>query len=230
MIHTVVVDDDFRVARIHTTYVERVAGFDVIAQAHTAAEAMDCVRRLRPDLMLLDLYLPDENGLDLAARLHAMDDPAVDLIVITAATDVDSVRIALQRGAVHYLIKPFTFATLRERLLSYAAMRAQLAGQRTVDQRHVDRALQTLRTTEPFDQHKGWSAQTSASVERLLAETPQGVTASFTAEVTGMSRATAQRYLSHLAETGRATIDLRYGAAGRPEHIYRSLTSGSGRG
>ena len=67
MIRVVVVDDDFRIAGIHAAYVGKVDGFEAIAQAHTAAEAVAAVDRLRPDLLLLDLYLPDEHGLDLVA-------------------------------------------------------------------------------------------------------------------------------------------------------------------
>ncbi|HLK01665.1 MAG TPA: response regulator, partial [Streptosporangiaceae bacterium] len=62
MIRVVVVDDDFRIAGIHASYVNKVDGFAAIAQAHTAAEAVAVVDRLRPDLLLLDLYLPDEHG------------------------------------------------------------------------------------------------------------------------------------------------------------------------
>ena len=70
MIRVVVVDDDFRIADIHAAYVDKVDGFQAIAKAHTAAEAVTAVDRLRPDLLLLDLYLPDEHGLDLVARLR----------------------------------------------------------------------------------------------------------------------------------------------------------------
>ena len=126
MIRTLVVDDDFRVAAIHAAYVNKVDGFEVIAEAHTAAEAVDAVDRLRPDLMLLDLYLPDEHGLKLVARLRD-GHPPVDVIVITAAKDADSVRVAMQGGALHYLLKPFSFPVLRDKLLSYAQMRTRLS-------------------------------------------------------------------------------------------------------
>ena len=98
MIRVVVVDDDFRIAGIHAAYVDKVDGFQTIAQVHTAAEAIAAVDRLRPDLLLLDLYLPDEHGLELAARLRRDGHPPVDVIVITAAKDADSVRVAMQRG------------------------------------------------------------------------------------------------------------------------------------
>ena len=220
-IRTVVVDDDYRVAEIHSAYVGRVAGFEVIAQAHTAAAAIEAVDRLRPDLLLLDLYLPDEHGLDVAARLRREDHPAVDVIVITAAKDADSVRAAMQHGALHYLLKPFSFPALRDKLLSYAQMRCQLDRLRTADQRGVDRVYGALRPADSRASAKGGSDYTLAAVEEVLAGRDGDLSASEVAELTGMSRATAQRYLTYLHDLGRVGIRLRYGASGRPEHRYR---------
>ena len=126
MIRAVVVDDDYRVASIHAAYLGKIAGFEAIAEAHTAAEAVAAVDSLKPDLLLLDLYLPDEHGLDLVARLRGGDHPQVDIIVITAAKDADSVRAALQQGALHYLLKPFSFPGLRDKLQSYRKCAAAL--------------------------------------------------------------------------------------------------------
>jgi response regulator of citrate/malate metabolism len=221
MIRTVVVDDDYRVATIHAAYVGKVDGFEVIAQVHTAAAAVDAVSRLRPDLLLLDLYLPDEHGLDLVARLRGDDLPPVDVIVITAAKDADSVRAAMQHGALHYLLKPFNFPALRDKLLSYAQMRGRLDVMQTADQRSVDRVYGALRTPSQLAGSKGRSDYTLETVEVLLAGTDQDLSAAEVAEGTGMSRATAQRYLSHLHDLGRVAVRLRYGASGRPEHGYR---------
>lgn len=221
MIRTVVVDDDYRVASIHAAYVGKVAGFEAIAQVHSAAAAVDAVIRLQPDLLLLDLYLPDEHGLDLVARLRQDDLPSVDIIVITAAKDADSVRAAMQHGALHYLLKPFSFPALRDKLLSYAQMRGRLDAIRTADQRSVDRVYGALRTPSQLAGSKGRSDYTLETVEVLLAGTDQDLSAAEVAERTGMSRATAQRYLSHLHDLGRVAVRLRYGASGRPEHGYR---------
>jgi len=224
VIRTLVVDDDFRVAAIHAAYVNKIDGFEVIAEAHSAAEAVSAVDRLRPDLMLLDLYLPDEHGLKLVARLRD-GHPPVDVIVITAAKDADSVRVAMQGGALHYLLKPFSFPVLRDKLLSYAQMRTRLSALREADQRTVDRVFGALRAPDQLSAVKGRSVHTLEAVEQLLAEVADGgdgpdLSAAEVAERTGMSRATAQRYLTHLHELGRVDIRLRYGTSGRPEHGY----------
>ena len=221
MIRTLVVEDDFRVARIHTAYVEKVSGFEVVGEAHNAATAVDLVDSLRPDLLLLDLYLPDEHGLDLAAGLRLGDHPPVDVIVITAARDLDSVRAALQHGALHYILKPFTFDSFRDKLVSYATMRSRLGDPGEADQFQVDRVFGALRTEPVGPTPKGRSPLTLEKVEKALSDSVEGVTALRVAEHTGMSRATAQRYLSYLESTGRVSVHLRYGTTGRPEHIYR---------
>ena len=226
MIRVVVVDDDFRIAGIHAAYVGKVDGFEVIAQVHTAAEAVAAMDRLRPDLLLLDLYLPDEHGLDLVARLRRDGHPPVDVIVITAAKDADSVRAAMQRGALHYLLKPFNFPALRDKLLSYAQMRSRLHALHEPDQRNVDRVFGALRAPDQLAGAKGRSPHTLEAVERLQAARPEEKSPAEGAAITGMSRATAQRYLSHLHEVGRVEIRLRYGSGGRPEHRYRWCRTG----
>ena len=220
MIRTLIVDDDFRVAAIHAAYVNKIDGFEVIAEAHTAAEAISAVDRLRPDLMLLDLYLPDEHGLKLVGQLRE-GHPPVDVIVITAAKDADSVRAAMQGGALHYLLKPFSFPVLRDKLLSYAQMRTRLSALRDADQRNVDRVFGALRAPDLLSVAKGGSVHTLEAVEQLLSDTAADMSATEVAERTGMSRATAQRYLTHLHDLGRVAVRLRYGASGRPEHGYR---------
>lgn len=221
MIRTVVVDDDYRVAAIHSAYIGKVAGFTAIAEAHTAAEAVAAVDELRPDLLLLDLYLPDEHGLDLVARLRRENHPPADVIVITAAKDADSVRAALQHGALHYLLKPFGFPALRDKLESYAQMRGRLAELDTADQRSVDRVYGSLRTPAHAAAARGSSEFTLETIQRVLTSSRRDLSAAEVAESIGVSRATAQRYLSHLHDTGRVSVRLRYGATGRPEHRYR---------
>lgn len=220
-IRTLIVEDDYRVAEIHRGFLERVSSFAVVGVAHTAADALAAFERERPDLVLLDIYLPDRSGLDLLRELHASGRPPVDVIAITAANDVETLRSALQGGVTHYLIKPFQFNAFREKLESYAAMRSRLGEVRAVDQRDVDEVVALLRTGASEDLPKGLSPATLALVARTLRDSTTDVSATEVAEATGMSRVTSRRYLEHLARAGFADVTMRYGSAGRPEHRYR---------
>ena len=90
----------------------------------------------------------------------------------------------------------------------------------------MDRVFGALRAPDQLAGAKGRSPHTLEAVERLLASGEQEMSAAEVAEITGMSRATAQRYLSHLHEVGRVEIRLRYGSGGRPEHRYRWCRAG----
>jgi len=210
-IRVLVVDDDFRVAGLHRDIVAARRGFSALDPVVSARAARTAVRDLAPDLVLLDVYLPDGDGLDLLAELD------VDTFVISAATDGSTVRRALRRGALAYLIKPFDARMLEERLDAYQRYRNVLADDRGADQEAVERALRIL--------HSGDAVATgsrSATEHRVLAELRDGErTASDVAAAVGVSRATAQRYLAALAARGLAEVSLQYGATGRPEHRYR---------
>jgi response regulator of citrate/malate metabolism len=221
MIEVVVVDDDFRVAAIHAAYVEKVAGFRVVGEAHSAGALFEVLERRAADLVLLDLYLPDLHGLEVLKRLRlrTRGTVGVDVLVVSAAQDVASVRTAMQCGAVHYLLKPFGFPSLRDKLLSYQALRRQLDGVREASQSSIDR-LYASRAGGVG----GGDVQTSPTLDAvadILCAAEGDLSAADVASRLGASRATAQRYLTRLEALGRAEMSPRYGAAGRPEHRYR---------
>jgi two-component system CitB family response regulator len=214
LIDVLVVDDDFRVAQVHAGFVELVPGFRVAGRARTAADAR--AKAAGADLVLLDVYLPDESGLNLLPCLSA------DVIMATAATDRESVRTAFSRGALHYLIKPFTAGELGERLRAYARYRERLAAGGQLTQDDVDGAVRVLYDVPRGAPRavKGQSAVTSRLVAEALRRADRPRSAAEISEEVGISRATAQRYLASLAQSGRALVTLRYGCTGRPEHEY----------
>ncbi|MEV0585622.1 response regulator [Nonomuraea sp. NPDC050310] len=217
MIKVLVVDDDFMVARIHSGYVARVPGFQVVATVHSGAEALRAVAEHRPDLVLLDIYLPDRSGLEVLQELQH-----VDVLMISAARDVPTVRAAIRGGAINYLIKPFSAAALAERLEQYAEARRQLEGfGPEVRQDEVDRLFGAgPRAHLP----KGLSSATCALVAEALRAAGGDLSAAEAAEATGLSRVSARRYLEYLCAAGRAELRPRYGTAGRPEHRYRWIS------
>jgi two-component system CitB family response regulator len=228
MIRTLVVDDDYRVVELHCAYVDRVPGFMVTGRARSGGEALELVDRLRPGLLLLDLYLPDMSGLEVLRRLREEDHPPVDVIAITAARDVEHLRGAMRGGVVHYLIKPFRLAAFEEKLTSYASASARLARLGEADQGDVDRIFGALRTTSRTAGAlpKGLSDATLDLVVQTLREARSGLAAVDVAHSSGLSRVTARRYLDHLCRLGTAELTMRYGGRGRPEHRYR-LVMGS---
>lgn len=225
MIRTLVVDDDYRVAELHCAYVERVPGFQVAGQAHSGASALASVDQLRPDLVLLDIYLPDISGLEVLRRLREEDHPAVDVMAITAAREVDSLRSAMRGGVVHYLIKPFLFPAFEEKLLSYAAAHERMTRIGKAEQGDVDRIFRALRSAGSEPLPKGLSDATLDLIVRVLGSSRSGLTATAVADTAGVSRVTARRYLDHLCRLGRAELTMRYGGPGRPEHRYRLVLS-----
>jgi response regulator of citrate/malate metabolism len=221
VIRTLVVDDDFMAASVHRSFTERVPGFEVVGEALTGADALHMVRRLRPDLVLLDIYLPDMSGLEVMRRLREPGMTPVDVISITSAKDVATLRSAMQGGVIHYLVKPFSFLTFRERLESYAALKSRLDRLSEADQREIDRLYALLRAQGEGALPKGISAPTLGLVVEIVRESAEEVSAAEVARRAGISRGTARRYLEFLAESGSLDLTLRYGAAGRPEHLYR---------
>jgi response regulator of citrate/malate metabolism len=218
MIRVLIVDDDFMVAKVHSGYVAKTPGFGVVGVAHTGTDALRAIDDLRPDLVLLDIYLPDMDGLTVLREMRTSTSAETDVIVISAANDVDTVRAAMRGGVLHYLIKPFTYAALYDQLKHFAALHQRLsvlseAGQSDVDQ--VFGGRPSGATPLP----KGLSGETAALVERALRTSVEDLSAAECAARTDISRVSARRYLEYFVATGQAGVRLRYGT-GRPERRY----------
>ncbi|MER6096176.1 response regulator [Streptomyces sp. NPDC001728] len=221
MTNVLVVDDDFMVARLHCRYVSAVAGFTVSGVAHSGAEALRAAERLRPDLVLLDVFLPDMDGIRVLRELRAAG-LATDALFITAARDVGTIREALRAGALHYLIKPFSQAALHEQLRHVASLRSRLDELGEARQEDVDQIFGT-RPRGSRELPKGLAAHTADLVDSILRAHPEGLSATECAEAGSLSRVSARRYLEYFTETGRAEVTLRYGGTGRPERRYRRV-------
>ncbi len=217
MIRVLVVDDDFMVARIHERFVARTDGFAVAGTVGTGADALTAVADLDPDLVLLDVHLPDMSGIDVLRSLRAAGH-GVGVIMVTAERDADVVRAALLGGAQQYLVKPFEYPELADRLRAVARSLTALATDSAPDQSAIDRAFGGGSPgAAPLP--KGLSAETAASMLTALAGAGE-VSAAEAGELVGLSRVSARRYLEYFVSAGRATVRLRYGTAGRPERRY----------
>ncbi|MFE9789486.1 response regulator [Nocardia salmonicida] len=209
-----VVDDDFRVANMHAGIVGALPGFAVGAVVNTVAGARQALATTAIDLALVDVYLPDGSGIDLVRKLHC------DAMMLTAATESNTVRAASTAGALAYLVKPFDHTVLAARLAGYARYRRILAAPE-VSARDVDAALEALRPIPATsDRGSATASPTRELVLRAVHRATAPMSAGEIATAIGISRATAQRYLAALVTTGDLRMQLRYGTTGRPEQEY----------
>jgi len=243
-IRTLIIDDDVAVAGIHHGFLLARGGFDVVGTAHTGQQGLDLAAELLPELVLLDIHLPDMSGLDVLQGLRNRPQQPVDVLVITASRELETVRSAMAGGVLHYLVKPFTSQALNERLDEYVELRDELAAGSAagpLDQERIDRLVAPSRravppesTAEPAEATaggpaaggpaarlpKGLSRPTLDAVIDALQSSPGDVSAAGLALQLGLSRVSARRYLEYLVVTGFARLTPRYGAAGRPENRY----------
>lgn len=212
-----VVDDDFRVANMHAGIVEALPGFTVVGTANTLAAARKVAA---VDLALVDVYLPDGSGIDLVRELTS------DAMILSAATEAETVRAAISAGALSYLVKPFAPTELAARLSGYARYRRILNG-RNLSQEEIDAALDALRPRVAPQQSLAVApSPTKDLVLEALAGAEAPMSAAEVAAAIGVSRATAQRYLANLATTDEVKVGLRYGTTGRPEQEFTAKPKG----
>ncbi|WP_424447489.1 response regulator [Microbacterium arborescens] len=246
-IRVLVVDDDRGARALHAGFVSDTPGFVVVATAGTGEAALEHSRS-GVDLILLDMRLPGISGIEVLHRLRTLGDDGPDVLVISSSQDQTTVRQALAARVVGYLVKPFTQAALSERLARYAADRERLvAGDRDalLAQGEIDRLLSTgtIRTApaaastarrrepgraasgvDPGGLPKGLAAPTLAQVVAAL-DPVVALTGAEVAAACGISRATANRYLTHLVDSGVIHLSHRYGRRGRPQVLYRLAAS-----
>ena len=159
-------------------------------------------------------------GLEVLQRLRSEGD-RVGVIMITAARELDTVKGALDGGAADYLIKPFEFPQLKAKLEAFAARADALESAGGVDQSLIDSLFGGPAATSPQEVlPKGLGAETGRLVLDAVRDAGE-VSAAECADLVGISRVSARRYLEHYLSTGALELRLQYGV-GRPERRYRA--------
>lgn len=208
-----IVDDDFRVGALHADMVNSIPGFQALEPVQDPRMVPKLVASLKPDLLLLDLYLPHVSGIELLRELD------VDAIMISAATEPKNISNAIRHGALAFIIKPFDAKTLSSKLKGWARYRRQLTGVTEFNQQGVDRLFKALQGGEETVPSVG-TAPTEQAVLSCVKEASEPLSVAEVAEAVGVARATAQRYLAALVATDALELQLGYGTRGRPEHRY----------
>jgi two-component system response regulator DesR len=176
MIRVLIAEDQALVLGALAALLEIEGDIEVVGQARNGAEALDMVGRLRPDVLLTDIEMPQMTGLDLAAELKRQQAP-VRVIIVTTFARQGYLRRALEAGVSGYLLKDSPAAQLAD------AVRRVHAGLRVVD---PELASEAWATADPLTDRE-------RQVLRLADEGSSG------AEIAGklsLSEGTVRNYLS----------------------------------
>ncbi|MBU0905266.1 MAG: response regulator [Firmicutes bacterium] len=227
VIEILIVEDDLRIADIHRRFIDRIEGFEVVGSAHTGVDAKDWISALKPDLILLDVYLPDMMGTELLSYIHR-ESPDSDIIFITAASEVHVVKQAFRGGVFDYILKPLTFDRFRESLFSYKEKRITLSTSGQLEEESIHLLWNQQKNVLPSENiftPKGIDPKTMEKVLFHLSEQTSGITAEKFGVISGLSRSSSRRYLEYLVSENQASAELIYGTIGRPERRYFPKTS-----
>lgn len=220
MIKVAIAEDDFRVASIHEQFLERIERIQIVGKALNAREAIELLETKEADVLLLDNYLPDKNGVSILPVLRKRFEN-LDIILITASTERKVVEPSIRNGVVDYIVKPVTFERFKEALEKVVRRRELLEANEEFNQAVIDKVFTGGQAGgESEFLPKGIDPLTLGKVEETLGMLSSGINAELLGEQLGASRTTARRYLEYLISVGKARAELEYGIVGRPERKY----------
>jgi len=223
-ITVLIAEDDPMVAHLHERTIEGIPDYVVVGKAQDGHQAVALAEELKPDLVILDVYMPHIDGMEVLKRLRSLRVPS-DVIMITAARDADHLQEAMRQGALDYIVKPFKLQRLTSSLKAYAARTYGLTRQGSLSQCEIDKIMHQERLrvkTTSVTLPKGLNELTLGMITSCLLQESRAVTADGVASQCGISRVTARRYLEHLVAENQARVALSYGT-GRPSRQYTAV-------
>ena len=226
LIDVLIVEDDARIAQMHSQILRQTNRFNPIGIAETLQMARTMVKVHKPNLIILDNYLPDGTGIDLFREIIADKiSHKIDVVLITASDEIDTVKAAMKLGCFDYLLKPVSYERLQETLNRYLTLHNAMKAYENLEQRQIDELFNIqLRDKHQQLLPKGIEGITLEKIKRVFS---QNIGIKFTVDrlvqETGISKTTARRYLEYCSANGLLTAENEYGKVGRPERVYVKL-------
>ncbi|MBM4764641.1 response regulator [Bacillus sp. B15-48] len=220
-ITVLLIEDDPMVLAINRSYINQLDGFNIIGTASNGTEGIQLIRKLNPDLAIMDVYMPQQDGLKMLKQLRS-EGYQTDIIMITAASDLETVKYALQYGAVDYIVKPFTFERIQQAFENYLVRHRQFKKKKEVTQAELDTMLFQLERRKDTTLPKGLNSVTLERIFDFLNAKKTSYYADEVAESLGIARVTARRYLEYLVQCGKAEVFMEYQKVGRPKNRYQT--------
>lgn len=226
MIRVMIVEDDPMVAELNRRYLEQVHGFKLMAMAASVDEAIRNIEKVEIDLILLDIFMPGKLGLELLTYLRE-NEIETDVIIISAASDIERIKKTLRYGAVDYLIKPFEFKRFNKALSAYREQTKFIQTQQVISQDVLDYQL-LHREEKPLinELPKGLTKDTLRQVWEAIQELKNvPFSTEDVVKLVGISRVSIRKYLNFLKDIEVLDVKVIYGTVGRPvyQHEYNQL-------
>lgn len=220
-IEVLIVEDEGTLAGLHAGLVLQFPNLRVVGIAGTLAEARALIEYHHPQLILLDNFLPDGQGITLI-RSPDFNRGQCAVIFITAASDMHTCSQAIRSGAFDYILKPVSLMRLRQSLQNFVCFSEQQREWKVVDQQNID-LLYQLQAKNFCQQRsdKGIDATTLERIRQLFVDDNHCRTVDEVMIDSGLSKTTARRYLEYCVRTGYLQVELRYGHIGHPRRLYR---------
>ncbi|MEX9891849.1 two-component response regulator DpiA [Providencia rettgeri] len=221
-IKILIVEDELLLAEMHSEYIKAYPACDKVWLAGNLAEARKMIEYMKPDLILLDNYLPDGKGIDLVHELIQERNNA-DIVFTTAASDMDTVSEAIRLGVFDYLVKPIAYERLGQTLDRYIQRKSVVQENSKTNQSKIDDMFNTYARGESKEElPTGIDIITLEKILALFTEPDVQYTAESIAETIKLSRTTARRYLEYCLAKDKIEAEIEYGKVGRPQWIYRA--------
>ncbi|MCE0495538.1 response regulator [Vibrio salinus] len=219
--NVLIVEDESSIAEFHADYLHQTRRFNPVGIARTLAETRKMIQLLKPHLILLDNYLPDGKGIDLLKEM-AVAKHVPDVIFITAANDMETVREGMRCGVFDYLLKPISYDRLSDSLDRYLKYTSSIKASDNINQRHVDELFNFQSKSAHLQQlPKGIDELTVEKVTQAFNQEQMVHTAETLGHELGISKTTARRYLEFLTARGFLNAIIQHGKVGRPERVYQ---------
>jgi two-component system CitB family response regulator len=224
LIEVIIVEDDPMVREINSKFLKRIEGFVLYKAVSNLEDAKKFISIKKPDLLLLDVYLPKENGMDFLKWIRGQE-MDIDIILITADKSIERIQEAFRYGVVDYLIKPFSFERFKEALIQFKSRYNQFKGKEQIEQIDIDKLkISSNASQNDEDFAKGLNKYTYRTIwDEIEKSEHEDFTTEELAEKLGIARVTVRRYLEYMEKENKVEKLVEYGKVGRPQHKYHKI-------
>ncbi|MGG3624877.1 response regulator [Bacillus gobiensis] len=222
MIDVLIVEDDPMVGELNKRYIEQLEGFNIVGIASSYQHALQFIKTHQVDLVLLDIYMPGKNGIELLQEIRTQDE-SVDVLIISAASEGDVIRKAMRLGAVDYLIKPFENERFHSALNEYKRKQKIFLNKSGFNQKDLDQELLLKKGSPDKTQlPKGLTKSTLKLIwNSILSFHSESFTTEDVAKQTEISQVSTRKYLKFLEDIQVVHVEMAYGTVGRPVFQYK---------